>query len=110
MRPLDRAIAAGLILAEPYRPGRVTRLFANERDRYVWYSVQELLASPSPQRAAQIAREIYAIGAGRWRTTLRPSKEQDSDEPVGLGLSRSSRSASRSRCGTRHAVWVWLPY
>lgn len=65
MRPLDRAIAAGLILAEPYRPGRVTRLFANERDRYVWYSVQELLASPSPQRAAQIAREIYAIRRGQ---------------------------------------------
>ena len=65
MRPLDRAIAAGLILAEPHRPGRVTRLFANERDRQLWMLRRELFSAPSPQRALQLVAEVEQILAGQ---------------------------------------------
>jgi hypothetical protein len=56
-RPLNRAINAGLILAEHERVNRC-RLFASETDRQLWYLRRELLASPSPERAEQIMAEV----------------------------------------------------
>ena len=61
LRPVERTIGAGLVIAEPYRPGYPTRLYANETDRQLWHLRAELLGSPSLERAEEIAAEVEAI-------------------------------------------------
>jgi len=61
-RPLNRAITAGLIIAD-YENAWVRRpacaLFANERDRTLFSLRHELLhGQPSPDRAAEIMAEV----------------------------------------------------
>jgi hypothetical protein len=62
-RPVARALAAGLILAEqPGGPCRPYRLWASERDREMGRLRAELLhASPSAERAEEIAAEIAEL-------------------------------------------------
>lgn len=63
-RPLDRAIAAGLIIAVPPesdKPCHPYKLFASERDRQIFGLRRELLASPSAERAGQIVAAIQAL-------------------------------------------------
>ncbi len=63
LRPLDRAIAAGLIIVEHATP-TLCRLFASERDRQVWHLRDELLhSSPTADRASVIDAEIEALRA-----------------------------------------------
>lgn len=64
-RPVNRAIAAGLVLAEPYRPGHPTRLYATECDQRLWHLRAELLrGNPTAERANEIVAEVEALRAG----------------------------------------------
>ena len=63
--PLDRAVAAGLVVVERERVNRY-RCFANERDRAVWHLRRELLQPGTPaERVAEIRAEISALDAER---------------------------------------------
>jgi hypothetical protein len=57
--PVDRAIRAGLIIAD-IAPNRY-RLFANDRARRLWYARRELLASRDPRRIAELRAEIESL-------------------------------------------------
>jgi hypothetical protein len=58
-RPVHRAIAAGLVIAEQTGRCGPYRLFASEADRRLWHLRDELLhGRPTPERAAELAAEI----------------------------------------------------
>jgi len=66
--PVQRAIAAGLLVVERERVNRY-RLFANERDRAVWHLRAELLRPGTPaERVAEIRAAILALDAERAAT------------------------------------------
>lgn len=52
-RPVNRALAAGLLVVE-YEHANRCRLFASERDRAVFHLRRELMATSSPARADEI--------------------------------------------------------
>jgi hypothetical protein len=61
-RPVNRAIAARLIIVEQSRRCGPCRLFANERDQKIWQLRQELMNLGSDaERASQIVDEIEAL-------------------------------------------------
>jgi hypothetical protein len=62
LRPIERAEAAGLIIVESGWP---CRLFASAADRRLFYVKRELLAGPTPERAAELAAEAAEIRAGQ---------------------------------------------
>ncbi|GEM_PF-4124041 len=78
LRPIDRALAAGLIIAENDRPGGRCRLFSDERARDLWHLRDELLHSmPGLARARQILAQIE---------TLRAQQAADYAEKAGKDL------------------------
>jgi hypothetical protein len=60
-RPVNRAIAAGLVVTEQTRRCGPYRLFAAETDRQLWHLRRELMASASPARAVEIAAEVARL-------------------------------------------------
>ena len=67
-RPLDRAIAAGLVVVEHDGPNRCL-CFANQRDRKRWYLRRELLQpGTSAERVVDIRAEIARLDAERAAT------------------------------------------
>ena len=74
-RPLDRAILAGLVIAEqPSGPCGPYRLFRSEVDRQLWHAWQELRACTDPARGAELATEIHELRRSRQRTTPLPRR------------------------------------
>jgi hypothetical protein len=60
-RPIQRIVAAGLVIVEKPRPN-LHRLFATETDRQLWHLRDEVLhGDPSPERAQEIAATIERI-------------------------------------------------
>jgi hypothetical protein len=71
LRPIDRAIAAGLIIAVPDRRGKPFKLFASERDQRIYELREELLhGGPDSTRAEQLVAEIEALRAEQAATWL----------------------------------------
>lgn len=71
-RPLNRAIAAGMIVVEHER-ANLCRLFASERDRRRWHLVREALApGVTAENVAAIRAEVAALDAERAATWLTP--------------------------------------
>jgi hypothetical protein len=68
-RPIERTVAAGLVIADrdcPWVRKPAHALFASERDRTWFYLRQELLhGNPTPERATQILAEIEDLQAVR---------------------------------------------
>jgi hypothetical protein len=62
LRPVARAIAAGLVIEEAGRP---CHLFANELDRQLWHLRRELFGSPTAERSADILAEVDKIRAAQ---------------------------------------------
>lgn len=64
-RPIDRTLAAGLIIVDrecPWVRRPAHALFASERDRKLFYLRAELLhGSPTGERATEIAAEVEAL-------------------------------------------------
>lgn len=64
-REMMRAIRAGLILVDmecPWVRPTAHALFANERDRLLFYLRSELMrGSPTPERAAELAEDIARL-------------------------------------------------
>lgn len=67
-RPMNRAIAAGLVIAEQTRRCGPYRLFASARDRELYHLRSELMASPSPERAGQLVAQIEKLRAEQMAT------------------------------------------
>jgi hypothetical protein len=62
-RPVERTIAAGLVIEEAGHP---CHLFASELDQRLWHPRRELLrGEPSPQRSAEILAEAEQIRAAQ---------------------------------------------
>lgn len=71
--PVERAIDAGLIIAE-YAHAKRCRLFATERDRERWHLARELLRPGiATGRVAQIRAEISLLDAERAATWSEPA-------------------------------------
>lgn len=66
-RPIDRAIAAGLLVVE-YEHANRCRLFANERDRAMFHLRGELLATSSSARADEIMGVLGVLRAAQAQT------------------------------------------
>ena len=62
LRPVNRAIDAGMVIVEYARPN-LCRPFADELARRLFDLRRELMASPSPERAAEIMAEVDKIRA-----------------------------------------------
>lgn len=69
LRPVDRTVAARLVIVEHAAPTRC-RLFASERDRELWHLRQELLGEPTADRAAEIVDQINRLRAQQAATWM----------------------------------------
>lgn len=66
--PLDRAVAAGLVVVDVERSNR-HRLFSNTRDQRAWHLRAEALTPGTPaERVREIQAEIAALDAERAAT------------------------------------------
>jgi hypothetical protein len=66
LRPIDRTLAAGLVICEHVGPTRC-RLFATEVDQRLWHLRRELLGTPTAERSAEILAEVDKIRAAQAR-------------------------------------------